>query len=473
MRQICRTIALAFMALTAGVLAAAPEVSQEDLARLIVMQDRQLGPILTQQIHWIGPGQLMATGWEHWPDDAAIMVYGVGLPSPWLPQPHAPPLAALTADRHSVIYWRGGEDGAQLCRVRLSDGQMLLLDPDLRCQVPGPIVATAGEVVAAACIQRDATVAIRRFTPGQASEVVATLPGVGCDLIPGDEPNRLIVTCEGERPRSYRIDLVDGLCAEIEPPPPRTPDTLPAGIELDAAGRRLVRLVGEERVILAEDVHAACALPGAPAVICMRPDGLWVVESAGAITRRLWGADPPAGLQPGRLSCSPDGVEVAHAWQGTETGELRLGQLGTEQVVVRLRFPEGSVVEPGDEIWVAERFQVDDNGLVTEPVWGTLKALLRADEVLTADTGKVVAAHSIGLEGGVVERLTGSNDPPPGSEESGARLTIGVSGQEPARWVEQFSAEPLATLAGWTDGDTAAARLLTVDVTRRRLGVDG
>ena len=74
----------------------------------------------------------------------------------------------------------------------------------------------------------------------------------------------------------------------------------------------------------------------------------------------------------------------------------------------------------------------------------------------------------LGKQGGVVERLTGSTDPPPLDQEEG-HIRIGAGDEPPTDWMSSFRARPLAGLAGWLEGTSEVGAMLSVDVERRAL----
>ena len=463
------------LAAAAAVLAAclAPACAQLDapvLRRLIAMDDREVAPILAAHVAWAGD-TLVAGGWERWPESPIIIAHGPSVAVPLFPAPAHPPVFVAQPAPAAIVAWLRSDagEGYTPASLRLSDGRLTLLDPELACGAPGPLVGMADGTVAAACIH-GGVVEVRRLLAGSPSIVLARLPHDGCDTLAADGDEHVRAVCPGDPPTAYRINTVSGLHAEVELSPPGTElaaEALLPAVEFDRASRRVVRLIDGERVVLAEDVDAACVSPDGAAMVTAGPGGASVLDAAASVHRRLWGAQAGPGT-PALLSWSPDGVRIAHCYRDGDGGTVRLATLGTEEVVVRLRVPESAAVRQGAQIWVAERFRVDVAGLVAEPVWSTLKALLRVREVVRSDTGAICTAVSEGEEGGVVERLTGSNDPPAGSE-SDSRLAIGTGAEPPAAWMYTFSAQPLGSLAGWVQGTHATGALLSVTVTRKRL----
>lgn len=436
------------------------------LRRLIIMDDREVAPVQAARLDWAGR-TLVIGGWERWPDLPVILAHGPDAAAASFPDAAHPPIFAVTTDPPTIVSWtRGAEGGVLPAALRLSDGRLTLLDPQVTAGAPGPLVVQPDGSVVAACSLAEGVTEIRWLRAGRPSVVLARLQHPTCDLLVTDASGDIYATCPGDPPQAWRIDADDGLWAEIAPEQVPVPRELPAPFAVDHAARRLVREVEGERVILAEDVDAACAAPDASALLVAGPDGLRVVDPTGQIVRRLWGA----GVGPGRATVLswPGEALVAHAYRDGDLGSVRLAVLGTEDVLVRLRFPEGTTVAPGARIWVAERFRTDVLGDVIEPVWGTLKALLRVRQVIPTEDGVVCEAISEGTEGGVVERLTGHNDPPPGTEAE-SRIAIGTGSEPPTAWAYTFNAAPLPVLSGWVEGGHTVGTLLTVKVTRKRL----
>jgi len=437
------------------------------LRRLIVMDDREVAPVQAARLDWAGRA-LVIGGWERWPDLPVILAHGPDVTAPSFPAPAHPPLFCVSAAPPAIISWtRGAEGGVLPASLRLSDGRLTLLDPAIIAPVPGPLIAQPDGSVVAACPLAEGVTEVRRLREGTASVLLARLPQPTCEaLIDAAGGGDIWALCSGDPPRAWRIDPGAGVWAEAAlEQAPRT-DGLPPPFALDRAARRLVRVVESERVVLAEAVDAACTTPDAAALLVAGPEGLRVVDPTGQIVRRLWGA--AAG--PGTASAVswPGEALLAHGYRDGDRGSVRLAVLGTEDVTVRLRFPEGAAVASGARIWVAERFRTDALGYVVEPIWGTLKALLRVRQVIPTDGGLVCDAVSEGTEGGVVDRLTGRNDPPPGAEAD-SRIVIGAGGEAPAAWAYSFAAAPRPGLSGWAEGGRSVGTLLAVNVTRRRL----
>lgn len=440
------------------------------LRRLIVMDDREVAPVQATRLDW-ADRTLVIGGWERWPDLPVILAHGPDATLTNFPAPAHPPIFTVTANPPTVISWtRGVEGGVLPASLRLSDGRLTLLDPALIVTIPGPLVAQPDGSVVAACSLAEGVTEVRRLRAGTPSVLLARLPAPTCEALIPTPTGDLCALCPGDPPQAWRLDPASGLWAEVTLDQVPTGRDLPAPFAFERVARRLVREVGGERVILAENVDAVCATPDASALLVAGPDGLRVVDPTGQIVRRLWGAEAGPGVA--SLVSWPGEALVAHAYSDGELGSVRLAVLGAEIVTVRLRFPENAVVLPDARIWVAERFRTNAQGDVIEPVWGTLKALLRVRQVVRTDDGLVCEAVSEGVEGGVVERLTGRNDPPPGAEAD-SRLVIGTGAEAPTAWAYSFSAAPLAGLAGWVEGGRSVGTLLAVNVSRRRLMIGG
>jgi len=302
------------------------------------------------------------------------------------------------------------------------------------------------------------------------STVLAEFEQQICDgLILEPDGQHVVAKCVGETEHYYRIEMADGVRVEVVASDYELHDRncLPAGVHVDDQ-HRLTRTVDSgENVILATDVQAVCSHPRARGLIYESHGSLWAVSLDGRVKRELAGAQSPGNLQAHMFSWSPCGVYLAHCYQHNYRGTVRRAALGTEDVRARLLFPATSRVQAGDRIWVAQRFYLDDQGLPREPVWGTLKALLRAEGVVASEEGLAVEAVSEGVEARVVERLTGSNEAPKAADEG--HISISTGPQAPATWVQTFTAEPLPGLNAWVKGDTTLGSIVSVTVTRRRL----
>ncbi|MGD9498014.1 MAG: TolB family protein [Armatimonadota bacterium] len=461
-------LAGAALALLVGAAPVAALFDPPLLSRLIAMEDAEVAPVLAARLAWAGEALVIA-GWERWPDAPAIIIYGAGLDVPAFPEPAHPPLFTVEPGTGAIVSWRRSDEGTVLlAALRPADGRLTLLDPDLTCLGPGPLVALPDGSVVAACKVGPTGTELRRFAVGTPSVLLARLPHPGCDELRLEaDGEHLLALCAGDPPRAWRVSIRPGVWAEVEVEPPPPSSVLVTGVEFDAAAGNIVRPVGEERVVLAQQVAAACASPDGRALLVAGPDGLRVLDPSGQVVRRLWRAYPGEG-RPSLLSWAPSGTRIAHCYRSEEGGSVRVAVLGTEDVEVRLRFPHGTPLAPGGRIWVAERFRVDAAGFVVEPVWSTLKALLRVREVVSAAEGLICTAVSEGVEGGVVERLTGSNEAPPGVEAQRS-IAIGVGDGPSDAWMYSFSAEPRANLSGWLEGERVTGALLSVTVTRRRL----
>lgn len=437
------------------------------LRRLIIMDDHEIAPIRAAEVAWLGDA-IVVGGWEHWPDRPVILASGPSVAAPLFPGAVHPPYFAVQQSPASIVSWIRDEfrQSFTVAGFRLDDGRLTVFDPALACLAPGPLVAATDGTIIAACRTEAGVVEVRRLLPGNPSVLLARLPHEACDALIADDDDHVRALCPGNPPTCYRINTVNGLWAEVEVAQQQLEQLLP-GVQFDRASLRVIRPIEGERVVLAEQVRAACASPDGRAILTAGPDGLFVLDPAAQVHRRLWGAQMPNDC-PSLVSWGPDGVRIAHCYEDGDGGWVRLATLGTEEVVVRIAQPEGTAVRVGSRIWVAERFHVDAAGLVVEPVWATLKALLRVQEVVRTPNEIVCSAVSEGQEGGVVERLTGSNDPPLGSEPD-SRISIGTGAGAPAAWVYTFTAPPREELAGWVEGERVVGRLLSVTVTRSRL----
>ena len=487
----------------------APWLDEQSIRRLVVMEDVAAAPLLAEQIGWLEPGGIVVSGWERWPDQPALVCFdchGLGLPQ--APRPLSFfPFFALSPSCDRLAHWRRPAEQEQ------AGGQLMAVDLPSRTAAPlgepasfasaGPLVMLADGTVIASYQSEGGDSVLVKVSPEGAQQTLAEFGQEVCEGLALEpegsaaaggaaavQPQRtyVLARCAGEQRHCYRIDVAAGVWAEVEPQRCELHDPLraglPIGVRLDSEDG-LVRDVGgapargaaaaqtqggAEEMLLATEVQAACSWPGASAIIYADAGGLGVVSLTGRIKRHLWGAQRSSGARAHKLAWSPDGVYVAHCYQREHTGDVRRAALGTEEVKVRLNLPAESRIKPTDRVWVAPRFRFDEQGRVIEPVWETLKALLRVQQVAQAEEGFVADTVSEGIEGGVVERLTGSNRAPRGTD---SHVAIGDASRPPTAWVQTFTAEPLPELRAWVQGETVVGTLLSVVVTRRRLMAPG
>lgn len=240
-----------------------------------------------------------------------------------------------------------------------------------------------------------------------------------------------------------------------------------AALELDADGQLIRSTSATEATIIDTGVTGLCIRTAEDALIYTKSHSLLVAALGGGEPRLL---RTHSQHLPALSGCAwaPTITEVC-AWSGISTpGGLWCGRLGTETITGRFRFSTDSTVIGGRRLWVAPRFLVDDAGVVTEPDWTTLKACFKIMRVLRASDFIIAEGRSVGTQGGVVERLTGSSDPPPLDDEEG-HIRIGAGDERPTEWMSSFRARPLPGLAGWLEGTSEVGAMLSVDVERRAL----
>lgn len=240
-----------------------------------------------------------------------------------------------------------------------------------------------------------------------------------------------------------------------------------AALELDADGQLIRSTSRTEATIVDTGVTGLCIRRADEALIYTKSHSLLVAALGGGEPRLL---QTHSQHLPALSGCawSPMIADVC-AWSSTSLpGGLWCGRLGTETVTGRFRFNPDSTVIGGRRLWVAPRFLVDDAGVVTEPDWKTLKACFEVTRVLRASDFIIAEARSIGTQGGAVERLTGSPDPPPLDGEGG-HIRIGTGEERPMEWMSSFRARPIPGMAGWLEGTSEVGAMLSVDVERRAL----
>ncbi len=460
----------------ARLVAAAPVLGVHDLRRLIVMEDRPVAAMAVEQVQWLGPGGMVVSGWHSWPDQPALVAFDAPATIPLALRPlHFFPRFVISPDGARLTFWHRVSDEmageAQLTSIDLATGTVTPLGTSRSFLSGGRLVTTGNGAIIAACQPEGGGTLLFKAERGQC-EVLARFDGEICDdLIAEPDGDHVLMVCAAQPPKCYRINWRAGVWAEVDASlySAAAPGSLPPSVVFDAAAGRIVRIVGGgERVLLVDNAEAACGLRDSNAIIYARDGALRVTDAAGEIDRELWGASGEPGAAASLLTWSPDGTYLGHCYRSGETGTVRRAALGTEAVKVHLSFPAGSAVKAGDSVWVAERFVFDARGNIAEPVWSTLKALLRVEQVMPAEQGKIAVAESVGTEGGVVERLTGSNDSPGGTVGTG-HITIGAGTEPPASWMQTFVADPRENLACWVQGDAVTGKPMSVTVTRRRL----
>lgn len=277
-----------------------------------------------------------------------------------------------------------------------------------------------------------------------------------------------VLACVRSTPglRRYRV-TVDAAGAVSATPADAVFASGEATVELDPDGQLIRATSATEAFIIDTGVTGYCIRPSEDAVIYTKANSL-LVASLGDGEPRVLRTHPKRLPALSGCTWSPTLAEVC-AWSGTSTpGGLWCGSLGTETVTGRFRFGPQSTVIGGSRLWVASRFAVDGNGTITEADWKTLKACFEVTRVLRGTDFIIVEARSVGKQGGVVERLTGSTDPPPLDQEEG-HIRIGAGDEPPTDWMSSFRARPLAGLAGWLEGTSEVGAMLSVDVERRAL----
>ena len=452
----------------------APQLSGDALRRLIVMEDVEAASLVAEQVEWLAGGGMLVSGWQRWPDKPAFAAFDcpdVRLPAQLRPAEFFPYFALLPPS-NLLAYWRSAGPGAdcQLTPVDLRTGVIAPLGQPRTFASTGRLVTLGDGTVIASCQPEGGGGLLLKTGRDGRSTVLAEFGGQVCDgLVVEPDGQHVVAKCVGETEHYYRISVLDGLQAEVVASHYELYDynCLPAGVQVDDQSRLVRTVGGGEDVILATDVEAVCSHPRSGGLIYESRGGLWVVSLDGGVKRELPGAEPPEKAQAHMFSWSPCGVYLAHCYQRNYGGTVRRAALGTEEVKLLVLFPASSRVQAGDRVWLAERFYLDEQGSPREPVWGTLKALLRAEGVAASEEGLVVATVSEGVEARVVERLTGSNEAPKAADES--HISIGTGPQLPTTWVQTFTAEPLPGLKAWVKGDTTLGSILSVTVTRRRL----
>jgi hypothetical protein len=314
---------------------------------------------------------------------------------------------------------------------------------------PSPIVwlAEPPRIIALRNHQGYAALVIFDPTTGQPAPVAPTVLGLGVALRCAATPGAVIVGAvgaDGRREESL-VDVRSGVIT-LAPPGEASPSA-PGG---------------------------GAPSPEGTLVASCRQDGLWVGTPQEPWARRLL----PRGEAPGHQFLaastplwSPTGEYLAYLLKplGRADQEIHIVTLGLEEILCRLGYEAGATPPAlGATVWVCTALRLDALGVPYEPEWKTLKAQLQVtSSPATEGTALVVRARNVGLAGGVLKRLTGLAEPPPGAENSSS-LKIKPAGGAQQTLVQSFDVPPRAGLLAWSKG-ASTGRVIGVTVTRRAL----
>ena len=445
-------------------LAAAPvwPLTSDDLPQLVAMDDRIVATMAAPELNWSGDGACLVVAGKGAGGVPTVSVVPVdGRPALTLP-PLVSPYLAFSPGGPQIACWvkgPAGPTGNEMARLAL-------YDPQLRTATPlegiGPFEATSRIVWLSdperivALRPRQGLTALVIFDPttGLPAPLTATVAGLGTVLCRASAPNCVVVGAVGTDGLTeyYLVDVITGVVSNA--PPEDLPGS-PAASAL-SPGRA----------------------PGGALVASSGPDGLWVGTPGKPTGRRLL----PPGDQPGhefisasQPTWSPTGEYLAYSLRapGAEGAEIHLAALGLEEIVCEIRYQPGGVTPAlGATVWACMALRPDPTGGPVEPDWKTLKAQLSVtSSPLMGPEGLLLRARNVGLQGGVLKRLTGMMEPPAGSPDI-KTLKMGPAGGHQQVVMYCFALPPRAGLLAWSQG-TSTGHVTSVSVTRRALMLIG
>ncbi len=445
-------------------LAAAPAwpLGPEDLPQLAAMDDRAVATMAAPELSWSGDGAYLVAAGKGAVGAPTVFVIPVdGRSALALPQLVSPHLASPPHSSQIACWVRGpvGPTGNEMARLALFDPQVGAATP---LEGIGPF-EVASRIVwlpeperIVALRPRPGYTALVIFDPttGLPAPLTATVAGLGTDLRRASAPNCVVVGTVGADGLTeyYLIDVITGVVSDA-----------PAG---DLPGPSAASGSAPERA------------PGGALAASCRQDGLWIGTQEEPFGRRLLPqADQPghefiAASQP---TWSPTGEHLAYTIRppGTQAAEVHLVALGLEEIACEIRYDPGGVTPMlGATLWACTALRPDATGGPIEPDWKTLKAQLSVtSSPIIGSEGVIVRARSVGLEGGVLKRLTGMAEPAADSPDVKTLKMGPVEGHQQVV-MRSFTLSPRADLLAWSQG-ASTGHIIRVSVTRRALMLIG
>jgi len=440
----------------------------------VLLQWQPAADLLVNQAQWLDDGATVVVGgWQQWPDQRAVVICGADSAGAQLCPDAVSQHFAVAPHGRRIAYWR---------RVPMEQGaaaELSVLD------LAGPVISTLGaprsinagmhlawlsDQQILFSFQRDetrtGTLFVADLRGGAPVEVMRREGGVwqALNQMPGPTAISEFVTAAGLL--RHHVCLMSSGQVQITPLEPLG-GTEPLSFDMDAEGQLIFNRSATEGVIVDQGITSFCVSPDRRAVIYTKPHKL-MAASVEEYTPRCLKNMADAGFALSGCSWSPTTSNLCVWGKAGTSGRLWYGLLGTERITGRFEFDADSQVAAGSRLWIAKRFQLDEAGDVVEPDWPTLKALFVVTRVLRG-TNKIVAeAKNAGSEGGVVLRMTGSENPPR-LEDSDAHIRIGVSTQPATQWLQSFRAKPLPDLAAWLQDSSELGVPLTINVERQVL----
>ncbi|MFO7948025.1 MAG: hypothetical protein R6V19_14570 [Armatimonadota bacterium] len=441
-------------------------LSEKQAAQLVLLNRSKVGDLAVSRAEWFSEGRRVVLAGEA--DESPRLVIHPG------PNGDAYTLAAPATDNFSlapgrprVAYWKRAADDEETAELTVFD-------------VAGPTTATLGrplhisEAMPLAWLTDDAIVYadnsedparlfLRSLDGGSPRELNARPAGRWVSLQrsePGCVTARLS-TDEGVSVFEVRrtgpgLVAVNALTDHT---PPQDP------LELDEDGNLIFNTGSTTGLIIDENVTDASMCPDRSAVAYTKDGRLYVSSTHTPAPREI------ATAVHGNINCcswSPNLSDICFWGTADEAAVAYHGLLGTEEVTGRFSFKSDVKPSADDRLWVAEKFFTNDFGTVDEPDWATLKAKFVITRVMSGKDRVLVEAYSAGLEPGVVERLTGRDDPPR-LEESEGSISIGFNGGGINPWMDTFKARPRPKLGAWLEGTHYVGDILTITVHRQIL----
>lgn len=453
---------LALQSLMVAALAPAAHcIGLQQFRRLRVVQDEPIAEMLVDSVAWLSDERgIIAGGWKQWPTDPQIIVAPMGAPAVRLERVGSPRFA-LSPSRREIAYWVAtGGDWVQLGVAPVGGGQPRYLGPPRRVG-PGMFLAWPEQDVIWALVQDGETCSALAISTlnGAAGSPVDVVGGQWLRLRhrPGSQP---IAVWIGETRKCVLLDA-RGRSQELSPdydydrPNPSSEQYLYFD---DSGALWMGGLPGALPTRLADQATAAAWLPDGSMLAYAGKDRLFGVWPPTAEKQRIAGSTIDATLRDGGvingMCWAGDGGSLAYWRSQGATGQLRVADLGTFEVEVRVRFDTPVKPQTGQRVWVAKRLWRDKAGRVMEADWTSLKGEF-AVSGWAADAPQVVTASSVGEMGGVVERIVAP-------QQVAAAIGLIKVGEEKVL-------EPVPGLVAWLAGTSTGGKVVGVVVRSRPL----
>lgn len=456
---------LTTLVLLTGVLGlGAPALALDKLGfrQLMVLTDEPLADLAVDAVAWLPDGRgLVVGGWEQWPQKPTVRVLPATGPAVSLERA-ATARFALSPTGREIAYWAlSGGDWVQLAMVPITGGQPRYIGEPRKLTAAMHLAWPSDSTLIALTQPKDTCLAEAiDVATGSARPLVEVQGGQWVRIRTWPAADPIAVWADQER-KCFRLSAL-GRTQELGAEWDRD-RAAPGGLLVsyfDNVGALWVTgrpNQGKQGAVkIAEDAGAACWSPDASVLLFARRKALWSVAAGDLEQRQVPGsALDSAGLEasaPRGMSWSPMGQWVAYWRQSGAGGQLRLMQLGLEEVALRVKFAGDVRPRPGQRLWIATKLFRDKQGRPTEPVWSTLKAEATVRSALPGQQETYVEAVSIGATPGVVARLSGA-----------------MAQTLPAGPLSATSLKPIPGLVGWLQSTRLEGEVVSVEVTRTPL----